>query len=293
MPQLHTPLCPPCAYSTCPPHPCCAQVRLYEHLGPATSLDDEQEVNDTLGQLLMVMQTLDEEIGAPCMWGCMWRRLVSEAAEAAGHASPAALRAARQGAHGCNNRHPAPPPHMPAPHARPAAGPMIEADGQHFNRRWGYLSRAGVNDKSQLMRQIEKYAGEWQCGGAGRQAGRQRGRGAVWGAPALPSRVSLPKQPTHTHLPTADIFTSRVSNFLRYTPFEYFRSPAQLLVHDRPTADRLVLSSGALTSADLPDAPSNGHAGDGSAHAGANGHGTSGGSAGAQSGSPKKVRPAY
>ena len=36
---------------------------------------------------------------------------------------------------------------------------MIECDGLHFNRRWGYLSRAGVNDKSQLMRQIEKYAG--------------------------------------------------------------------------------------------------------------------------------------
>ena len=27
------------------------------------SMDDEQEVNDTLGQLLMVMQILDEEIG--------------------------------------------------------------------------------------------------------------------------------------------------------------------------------------------------------------------------------------
>lgn len=40
---------------------------------------------------------------------------------------------------------------------------MIEADGMHFNRRWGYLSRAGVNDKSQLMRQIEKYAGETGC----------------------------------------------------------------------------------------------------------------------------------
>jgi hypothetical protein len=24
--------------------------------------------------------------------------------------------------------------------------------------RWGYLSRAGLNDKSQLTRQIEKYA---------------------------------------------------------------------------------------------------------------------------------------
>ncbi|KAL4430736.1 hypothetical protein ABPG75_005992 [Micractinium tetrahymenae] len=121
-------------------------------LGPLASMDDEQEVNDTLGQLLMVMQILDDEIG-----------------------------------------------------------PMIAADGMHFNRRWGYMTRAGVNDKSQLMRQIEKYA---------------------------------------------DIFTSRVSNFLRYTPFEYFRSPAQLLVHDRPTADPLVLSSTVITSSsELDTAP--------------------------------------
>lgn len=119
-------------------------------MGPLASTDDEQETNDTLGQLLMVMQKLDDEIG-----------------------------------------------------------PMIEADGMHFNRRWGYLSRAGVNDKSQLMRQIEKYA---------------------------------------------DIFTSRVSNLLRYTPFEYFRSPAQLLVHDRPTADPLVLAS-SVTASSESDAP--------------------------------------
>jgi hypothetical protein len=39
------------------------------------------------------------------------------------------------------------------------------------HRRWGFLSRAGLNDKSQLCRQIEKYA---------------------------------------------DVYTSRVSNFLRY-----------------------------------------------------------------------------
>ncbi|KAH9311859.1 hypothetical protein KI387_026894, partial [Taxus chinensis] len=60
--------------------------------------------------------------------------------------------------------------------------PMLEADGEHFNKRWGYLSRAGLWDKSHLTRQIEKYA---------------------------------------------DIYTSRVSNFLRYTPFMYFRSQAQ------------------------------------------------------------------
>lgn len=50
-------------------------------------------------------------------------------------------------------------------------------------RSWGYLSRAGLNDKSQLNRQIEKYA---------------------------------------------DIYTSRVSNFLRYTPYSYFRCVCSL-----------------------------------------------------------------
>lgn len=53
---------------------------------------------------------------------------------------------------------------------------MIEADGQHFNRRWGYLSRAGVNDKSQLMRQIEKCAK--LCGDDSRAPGR-------WPEPAV------------------------------------------------------------------------------------------------------------
>ncbi len=49
---------------------------------------------------------------------------------------------------------------------------MLEEDGKEFSERWGYLSRAGLNDKSCLTRQIEKYA---------------------------------------------DIYTSRVSNFLQYT----------------------------------------------------------------------------
>ncbi|KAL9400978.1 hypothetical protein Peur_004827 [Populus x canadensis] len=65
--------------------------------------------------------------------------------------------------------------------------PMLEADGELFSERWGFLSRAGLWDKSHLMRQIEKYA---------------------------------------------DIYTSRVSNFLHYTPFMYFRSQEQTLAHD-------------------------------------------------------------
>ncbi|XP_047257269.1 5'-nucleotidase domain-containing protein 4 isoform X1 [Capsicum annuum] len=63
-------------------------------------------------------------------------------------------------------------------------GPMLDEDGELFNKRWGYLSRAGLWDKSHLMRQIEKYA---------------------------------------------DIYTSRVSNFLHYTPFMYFRAQEQVL----------------------------------------------------------------
>nr|ACG28698.1 5-nucleotidase [Zea mays]ACG30586.1 5-nucleotidase [Zea mays] len=66
-------------------------------------------------------------------------------------------------------------------------GPMLEADGELFNKRWGWLSRAGLWDKSHLTRQIEKYA---------------------------------------------DIYTSRVSNFLHYTPFMYFQSQEQTLAHD-------------------------------------------------------------
>ena len=67
-------------------------------------------------------------------------------------------------------------------------GPLLAQDGEHFNKRWGYLSRAEYNDKSQLAMQIEKYA---------------------------------------------DLYTSRVSNFLPYTPFVYFRSASQKIAHDR------------------------------------------------------------
>jgi len=66
-------------------------------------------------------------------------------------------------------------------------GPVLESDGELFNKRWGWLSRAGLWDKSHLTRQIEKYA---------------------------------------------DIYTSRVSNFLHYTPFMYFQSQEQTLAHD-------------------------------------------------------------
>ncbi|VAH59581.1 unnamed protein product [Triticum turgidum subsp. durum] len=67
--------------------------------------------------------------------------------------------------------------------------PLLESDGELFNKRWGWLSRAGLWDKSHLTRQIEKYA---------------------------------------------DIYTSRVSNFLHYTPFMYFRSQEQDACTRRP-----------------------------------------------------------
>lgn len=83
--------------------------------------------------------------------------------------------------------------------------PAIESDGQHFNQRWGYLGRTGVNDRSQLVRQIEKYA---------------------------------------------DIYTSRVSNFLRYSPYSYFRSPTQSMAHDRPSVDMRVTARSSSSGSD-------------------------------------------
>ena len=32
--------------------------------------------------------------------------------------------------------------------------PLLYQEGSHFNRHWGYLSRAGFNDKSHFMRQV-------------------------------------------------------------------------------------------------------------------------------------------
>lgn len=67
-----------------------------------------------------------------------------------------------------------------------AIRPLAEKDGRAFNKKWGYLLRAG-NDKSHMTRQIERHA---------------------------------------------DLYTSRVSNFLFYTPFMYFRAARGALPHD-------------------------------------------------------------
>ena len=36
--------------------------------------------------------------------------------------------------------------------------PLLARVGEAFNRHWGYLTRAGHDDKSHIARQIEKYA---------------------------------------------------------------------------------------------------------------------------------------
>lgn len=77
------------------------QRYLSGHRSADKSFEDEDSVEETLAQLLMIMYALDNKIG-----------------------------------------------------------PGLEKDGEHFNQRWGFLSRAGLNDKSQLTRQIEKYAGK-------------------------------------------------------------------------------------------------------------------------------------
>jgi len=69
--------------------------------------------------------------------------------------------------------------------------PLIFADGRDMNPYWGYITRAGLNDKSHIMKQIEKHA---------------------------------------------DLYTSRVSNFYRYTPYMYFRSSVETWAHHRNIA---------------------------------------------------------
>ena len=44
-------------------------------------------------------------------------------------------------------------------------------------------------------------------------------------------------------LACADIYTSRVCNLFRYTPYAYFRSPSQSLAHDRNISPRAVLDA--------------------------------------------------
>jgi 5'-nucleotidase len=68
---------------------------------------------------------------------------------------------------------------------------LAKAAGELVNENWGLLMRAG-NDKSNLARQVERYA---------------------------------------------DVYMSRVSNFMHHTPFGYLRAPRGSLPHD-PAADR-------------------------------------------------------
>lgn len=134
--------------------------------GISCQLDEGETLSETLAQLLAVLEALDARIG---MSACALEAPIVHCCVAI-HVGTSCQLSLSTCFHSCST------------------GPMLESDGEHFNRRWGFLSRAGLNDKSQLMRQVEKYA---------------------------------------------DIYTSRVSNFLRYSPFMYFRSPSQSLAHDR------------------------------------------------------------
>mmetsp|Transcript_20746 Transcript_20746/g.69586 ORF Transcript_20746/g.69586 Transcript_20746/m.69586 type:complete len:174 (-) Transcript_20746:450-971(-) len=73
-----------------------------------------------------------------------------------------------------------------------AIAALMDNEGAHLNERWGYMSRAGHEAKSDLQRQVEK---------------------------------------------SADIYMSRVSNLLQYTPYMYFRGSFQSLAHDKTPSD--------------------------------------------------------
>ncbi|KAG2292870.1 hypothetical protein Bca4012_006243 [Brassica carinata] len=80
-------------------------------------------------------------------------------------------------------------------------GLMLESDGELFNRRWGFFPRAGLWDKSHLMKQIEKY-------------------GYLFSAFSEQLVVYL------SHLLLS---LKIVSNFLNYTPFMFIRSQEQVV----------------------------------------------------------------
>lgn len=94
------------------------QVRLYEHLGPsAGAMEDEQEMNDTLGQLLMIMQILDEEIGA-CGAVGWWVERVGLGLPAAAPRSAPCVRGVGGDPFVCSNRRCGAAPRPCRPHDR-------------------------------------------------------------------------------------------------------------------------------------------------------------------------------
>lgn len=95
--------------------------------------------------------------------------------------------------------------------------------------RWGYLCRAGLWDKSHLTRQIEKLLETLLFN--------------------LLFLLKFKEYSLDLFIKScalcryADIYTSRVSNFLYYTPFVYFRSQEQVITLHRSCISRNSLSS--------------------------------------------------
>lgn len=95
--------------------------------------------------------------------------------------------------------------------------------------RWGFLSRAGLWDKSHLMRQIEKYVLFFEV--------HISFITGLWFTSVTEIKIyilsvlnndSLNSFSSYSSYRYADIYTSRVSNFLHYTPFMYFPSQEQV-----------------------------------------------------------------
>lgn len=143
--------------------------------------DGVAALNEALAQLLVALDALDAEIGP--MLEADGRHFSERCAAAA-----AAFVFIQCPWSCCLKRHCLHTP--PKKLTTPTQTNTQQTQHQNTNQptSWGYLSRAGLNDKSQICRQIEKYA---------------------------------------------DVYTSRVSNFLAYTPYAYFRAPSQSLAHDR------------------------------------------------------------
>lgn len=129
-----------------------------------------------------------------------------------------------------------------------------------------------------------------------RPARRRVPDAAAWPEPRRPCPAPAHRRPS---LPLPAV--------LPLPRLQYFRSPAQLLVHDRPTADPLVMSSGlGLGATSDGDSGAAAPASNGHYHAAGNGAGAGNGSGASYSGTAleqqaqrrapgaaKRVRPPY
>lgn len=186
---------PGAAFAACGAVPCAAPDASLDTAAPSRPL-----------QLLFVMERLDEKIGPMLETdGHHFNRRCAVGWGRGGAARHCCQTLGRE-----NGNHPPPLITLPAQMGLPVA-------------RWPQRQEPAVPPDREIR---------WWGGGTGatQRAGPQRGAAAdphpthLLGAAQACPRCATPQSPRpHCPLSRPDVYTSRVSNFMRYTPYAYFR----------------------------------------------------------------------